>query len=203
MIKPVVENEAGYYFPECFTDADTPQAQFYHMLLRGLTHKLNNLQAVVQGFASLLDMTDGLDEAARENIQHMKEASQNASKLVEKTLFAGGCSKVEPSRVSLADTIPMLLESLREEVSPYNVLFNVNLSPDLPLVMADQTRFREVLFALVINAAEAAQGKGEISLDVLSPGQVPDTPQTHVDIFIRNTGSEIPADKIEQVFDPF
>ena len=39
---------------------------FHQELLRGLTHKLNNMLAIIQGFSSLILMSDEQDAATRE-----------------------------------------------------------------------------------------------------------------------------------------
>ena len=56
---------AAYLFPEKIDLENPVLAEFYVTYLRGLTHKLNNLLAVFQGFSSLLMMNDGLDGSAR------------------------------------------------------------------------------------------------------------------------------------------
>ena len=43
---------------------------FHQELLRGLTHKLNNMLAIIQGFSSLILMSDEQDASTKENMIH-------------------------------------------------------------------------------------------------------------------------------------
>ncbi len=184
----------------------TPAGDFFNILMRGLTHKQNNFLAVIQGFSSLILMNDGLDETIKENLDHMKEAAQGAAGLAERILAAGGCVRITPQAVRLQDYIPLMESGMRAPFLKLNVPLQINVSPDLPPVMIDSGRFKEVLNDILLNAAEAValSGKsGAAALDVLPSGQVPESRPGHVDIFIRNTGNTIPPEKIRDVFKPF
>ncbi len=198
-----IHKETGFTFPEKLVDQNSPTAKYYNELLRGLTHKLNNLLAVIQGFSSLILMQEGLDEMSKENLQHMKEAGTTASSLGERVLPAGGCARVDVGEVDLGEAIPHLVTRLRESVEGANLPFNTNVADGLPAVLADQGKLREILDELVSNAIDAAAPRGDVTLDVLPPGQVPGSDAQCVDIFVRNTGSEIPQEKLLEIFKPF
>jgi signal transduction histidine kinase len=59
------------------------------------------------------------------------------------------------------------------------------------------------LIELIANGAEAAaEAGGEVSLDVVAPGELT-AGSDKVDIFVRNTGSTIPVEKQAELFQPF
>ena len=66
---------ASYYFPKA-VEMDESVIAFFGELLRGMTHKLNNSLAVIQGFSSLMAMSGG--GGSKENIEHVKQASESA-----------------------------------------------------------------------------------------------------------------------------
>jgi signal transduction histidine kinase len=177
--------------------------EFYNQLLRGMTHKLNNLLAVIQGFSSLIMMNDDLDAGTRENLEHMKEAAMGASGLSERVLSAAGCARINRQSVVLSDYLPMIDGNLRGPVAKLGVPFSLHLAANVPPVSADPGRLKEVLVEILRNAAEAAaESGGEASLDVVAPGEA--TPGSdRVDIFIRNTGPTIPPESLAKVFEPF
>ncbi len=184
----------------------SPVGDFFNVLLRGLTHKQNNFLAVIQGFSSLILMSDGLDPGVKENLDHMKEAAQGAAGLAERILAAAGCVRINPQSVQLKDYIPLIEGSLRTPCQRLGVAFQLNISPDLPPVSADNGRLKDVLTEVILNGAEAvvASGKpGVVGLDILPPGQMPGGRPGCVDIFIRNTGATIPPEKLKDVFKPF
>ena len=69
---------------------------------------------------------------------------------------------------------------------------------------ADAAYLKLALAELVANAAEGAGAAGgEMAMDVLAPGQATPLEENRIDIFIRNTGSEIPGDQMANIFKPF
>ena len=193
-----------FIFADHFAITDEANSEFYNQLLRGMTHKLNNLLAVIQGFSSLIMMDDGLDETVVENLTHMKEAAQNASGLSERILPAGGCCNCSMQSLKLQDYLPMIDKSLREPFVKANVPFQMNVPSEMPAVNADPGRLKEILLELLNNAAEAAAPNGgEVALDILNPGQASPAENRTLDIFVRNTGSQIDMNKVEKIFQPF
>ena len=80
----------------------------------------------------------------------------------------------------------------------------MNVPSEMPAVNADPGRLKEILLELLNNAAEAAAPNGgEVALDILNPGQASPLENRTLDIFVRNTGSQIDMNKVEQIFQPF
>lgn len=197
---------SGFYFPEPIVVQGTPVGDYYNALLRGLTHKLNNYLAVIQGFSSLILMSDGLPGGVRENLDHMKEATQGANQLGERILAAGGCARMNPQAIQLKDFLPLIEPNLRPVCNRLNVPLQINIAPEVPPILADNGRFKEILCELVTNAAEAVQmggRSGAAAIDVLPPGRIAGGRPGHVDLFIRDTGPGIPPEKMKDVFRSF
>jgi signal transduction histidine kinase len=178
--------------------------QFYDNLLRGLTHKSNNFLAVIQGFSTLILMQDDLDPQTRENAEHIKEAGDNSKRLFERILTAGGCANCTAQLVQLHDFLTLAKSSFDQVCDRNGVNLTMNVPPVATGVTADISRLKEVLLELVSNAAEAAgKGGGEVMIEVLPPGQATPIEQNRVDIFIRNTGSELTPDQLREIWKPF
>lgn len=177
---------------------------FHQELLRGLTHKLNNLLAVIQGFSSLILMNDDLDPSVQENVQHIREASVNVTALSERIRSAGGCAKVSVQPLPLNDYLAAVEGAIRDPFQKAGVHLDLEVQPGLPAVLVDPTKFKDVLVELLKNAAEAAQkGGGRALLRICGPGHITPAEQHRVDILVSNTGSQIPPDKLQDVFRPF
>lgn len=185
--------------------ATTETGDGYHQeLLRGVTHKLNNLLAIIQGFSSLILMNDDLDEGSKENMQHIKEASVAVSGLSERIRVAGGCAKISPQTLNLADYLTAVEASLREPFIRAGVPFDIEVPPGLPNVEIDPSKLKDLLLEILRNAAAGAQsGGGRALMQVSGPGIVTPTQEGRVDILITNTGSTIPQDKLQEIFKPF
>lgn len=177
---------------------------FHQELLRGLTHKLNNLLAVIQGFSSLILMTDDLDPGVAENMQHIREASVGVSALSERIRSAGGCAKLSPQPLSLNDYLGVVEGALLEPFNKNGVQLEADVQVALPPVLVDPTKFKDILLELLKNAAEAAaKGQGRAMLKIAGPGVITPAEQRRVDILVSNTGSQIPPEKLQEIFRPF
>jgi len=177
---------------------------FHQDLLRGLTHKLNNMLAIIQGFSSLILMSDERDAATRENMQHIKEASMAISTLSERIRQAGGCAKLSIQSLNLNEYLNVVDATLREPFKTMGVPFEIEVASSLPPVEVDPTKLKDILVEILRNAAEGAQkGGGRALMQVSAPGIVSPVQEGRVDILITNTGSTIPKEKIQDIFKPF
>ena len=198
-------NPTDYHFASIPDLGEGPARQHYEKLFRGLAHKLNNQTSVVHGFSSLLLMQDNLDSGVRDNISHMKDASNQMSALMSRVLLLAGCGRPAMQRVQLGEFLTMMDRAMRELMQGLGVPFTLNVAKDLPAIQADPSRLRELLFELLRNAAEAADaaGNGQVAFDAFAPGQASPIDDPHVDIFIRNSGQTIPPAKVATAFEPF
>jgi signal transduction histidine kinase len=104
----------------------------------------------------------------------------------------------------VGDYLPAIENSINEPFIKAGVPFAIEVQPGLPAILVDPTKFKDVLMELLKNAAEAAQkGNGQALLRAYGPGYITPAEQQRVDILVSNTGSEIPADKLQENFRPF
>jgi signal transduction histidine kinase len=198
-------NPSDYHFASIPDLGDGPTRRYYENLFRGLAHKLNNQTSVVHGFSSLLLMQDNLDSGVRDNLSHMKEASNQMSALMSRVLLLAGCGRPAPQRVQFAEFLARMDRPMRELMYGLGVPFTANIAKDLPAIQADPSLLRELLMELLRNAAEAATaaGNGQVAFDTFAPGQASPIGTPHVDMFIRNSGQTIPPGKIATAVEPF
>jgi len=195
----------GYLMTQVPPFHGTPAEEFWYDLHKGLIHKHNNFLAVIQGFASLILMGGEVDGTTKENLEHIKEATQGATAMGERFLTAAGLSRINLQPVQLAEYLPLMEGNLRLPCQRLNVPLQVSVTPGVPAVKADNAKLKDLLLELIQNGAEAvaASGKpGAVALDVLPPGQVPEGRPGFVDIFVRNTGA-IPPEKMQDIFKSF
>lgn len=193
---------ADFHFPPA-TEAASSPCRPDESLWRGLAHKLNNQISVVHGFASLMMMQDTLDHASRENVGHMKQAANQMAGILGKVLFLAGVQSNTPQRVDLNVFFAGLHAPLHNLMDMADVPCALDIRPDLPAVIADPARLREMIIELWKNAADAAGSDGQVAMDVFGPGLASPPESRQVDIFIRNSGRTIPPEKLPSIFEPF
>jgi signal transduction histidine kinase len=177
---------------------------FHQELLRGLTHKLNNLLAVIQGFSSLILMTDDLDPDIAQNMQHIREASVGVASLSERIRTAGGCAKLQMQALNLNEYLGLIQSALLDPFTKNNLQLEAEVQPNLPSILVDPSKLKDVLVELFRNAAEAAgPAGGRAMLKIAGPGVITPVEQNRVDILISNTGTPLPVDKLPNAFRAF
>tara|TARA_R110002096_G_scaffold362892_5_gene556041 strand:+ start:694 stop:1455 length:762 start_codon:yes stop_codon:yes gene_type:complete len=200
----ITKLRSQFLFADHLVLDESPTRDFYKELLRGLAHKNNNVLAVVQGFSSLILMND-LDDNTRENIEQMRSSSQHSSSLSERILTAGGCARISPQSLNLADFFPLMDGNLRSICEGHEVGFTLNVAEGLSPITADTSRLKEVLVELIKNGAEAAasESAGHVQLDVLASGVLSPESEERVDIVIRNNGPTIKEERLPEIYKPF
>lgn len=175
-----------------------PNAEaFYGQLLRGTTHKLNNLLAVIHGFSSLILMNENLEASEVENLEHMKDAAQSASSLSEKILAVGGCSKVTVQGVVTGEFINGLDEVMRKPFKEKEIPFEIDPGVDLLHMSTDGSRLKDVIMELLKNAAEASAETGGGASIAFRPS----ADESRIEILVENTGSTI--GDMAEIYEPF
>ena len=203
MAHPTFSEEDFTFAPPLILE-DEHSRTYISYLMRGFVHKLNNLLAVMEGFSSLILMDQNQDEAVTESLQHMRDAARNASSLSKRSLTAGGCANINFQELRLDDFLTMLDTGLHEPFTRLGVDFEMKVSPNLPHITTDASRLKEIIGEVLKNAAEAASlVGGKAWMEVYEPSKAGQGHKGVVYILIHNTGSDIPPDKLAEIFRPF
>lgn len=189
------------------------------VLSAGLAHDLNNILAAVTGNAEVALQLSGEDSLLREALEDIREAGRRGAAMVQQMLrFArGGVLTREPVDLAAAarETLQMLRGTFGAGVTARAEL------PDSPvMVMADPVAVRQVLMNLIINAAEAMEGRGgtlvvraalrAVTLEELTRclkgiciGCGALRPGTYALVEVSDTGRGMDAATRERIFEPF
>ena len=174
------------------------QRFFFGQLLRGTTHKLNNILAVIHGFSSLLLMNESRDASEAENLEQMKSAAKRASILGEQILAAGGCSQVTVTEVNTDGLVSGLESSMRKPFEERQIRLEIVRDPELSNISTDASRLRDILIGLLENAAEAAAETGGTARISFRPSS---SESSRLEIMVENTGPSIPD--MAAIYQPF
>ncbi len=183
-------------------------------LVRGLTHRMNNILTLFHGYVGLMLENDGLDKDTREGLVKIKEGARAASDLMDRTHTLVRPSAVVWREIDLATFVPMLRPCF-EAMHGKRTRLEFDCPPEVPPVWADTSRLKTVLFELVRNACEATLATGGTVRIEIAPE--PPTanhaaasgtscaaqPIQWVAVKITDNGPGIPPGMEEKVFQPF
>lgn len=192
-----------FVHPTRFAYAAKPNDSFHQDMLRGFTHKLNNLLGVIQGFSSLGLMDDNLSPSTAEGLEHIQEAAADILRLGERVRSAGGCALPHLQSLDLGNYLRLMQSALAAPFNNGNVPFEIELETPLPPIRVDPTRFREVLIEVLTNAADAAREHGGGVLLTICELQADEPANRCVELRVRNDGPALPGGPLERAFDPF
>lgn len=167
-----------------------------------LAHELNQpLTAVSSYVAGCERLADAATEEEMARLKYgLKEARTNALRagdVIRRLRAMIERGEVEKRSVNLAEVVEETLELMLMGVTPAGLVCETDIAPDL-MVEADAIQLQQVLLNLTRNAAEAMEEaeRKELLISAVDHG-------THVTIEVHDTGSGIPAEMQDALFEPF
>src|SRR5688572_4148649 len=122
--------------------------QFQEQLIRGLSHRMNNILSLFHGYLGLLMEDKKLDAVTREGLAKIKEGARAASDLMERAQSLARPTGAVWRDVNLGDLLRQLRPTLEGYCGP-RIKLEIECADDLPTVWADASRIRMAISELV------------------------------------------------------
>ncbi len=124
--------------------------------------------------------------------------------IIKGLLSLSKSSELHLSRVDLRDAINQTLMLLDSELKKYGITVVQEAAAADPTVEADQAQLKQVFLNVILNAVQAMQGGGTITVSMADrPDGKREDSIDAVRVTICDTGPGIPPDALQRVFDPF
>jgi nitrogen-specific signal transduction histidine kinase/CheY-like chemotaxis protein len=170
--------------------------------LASMSHELRTPLNAISGFAQLLGRSaDALDREKRiRYAQSIVEASTRLEKIIDDVLdmarFETGHVNVNCEVLDCLEIMTEVSRTLEVSARKTGVLFSVDVSANLPSIVADRGRLIQVLLNLGSNAIKYNVEGGWVLLTALPCDDV-------VRFIVRDTGKGIAAERHREIFEPF
>lgn len=145
------------------------RARAFERLIAGATHEANNTLTTIQGLAMLL-RSAAVDPEAIEDLDVMVEESRRAIAIMRTLRSFAGRSDSEPQPCSLNDTVGLVADIRRYECRARGMSLDLQLDPDLLLVVAEPTALLHVVLLPVLQAEDAVAALSADDEDGDAPG---------------------------------
>ncbi|HEY4403468.1 MAG TPA: response regulator [Xanthobacteraceae bacterium] len=177
-------------------------------LTSGVAHDFNNLLTVVLGNIGFLEK--GLESNAKavQRLSFMRNAAERGAKLTSQLLAFSRRQRLEPKPINLNMAVQSMRDLL-ESTMGGSVQIETVLRQDLWAALVDPTQIELVVLNLAINARDAMQVGGRLTVETsnvtLGPAHRPEEPPEgdYVMISVGDTGSGMPPDVVAKCFEPF
>jgi len=186
------------------------QSEFHDHLVRGITHRMNNILSLFHGYLGLLIDDKKLDPETVAGLRRIRDGAEAASKLMDRTKALANSSSSVWRAVAPADFLRTLMPSL-QLYADRGIRLEPTCETGLPDLWVDTARLRLALKEIVKNACEASPAGGVVRISIKPHARAVRTngrrvtapPITWTAITVSDSGTGISADLNKKVFNPF
>ena len=179
-------------------------------LAGGVAHDFNNLLTAIIGYTSLLLKAIPAEDPKHEDLLEIDRAAARATELTHQLLAFSRRQMLQPTLIDLnavlSDTMRMLGRLLGEHIE-----LAILPDPGLGVVKADRGQIEQVIINLAVNARDAMEAGGKLTLETRNvtldrsyasehPGA---TEGEFVMLAVTDTGSGMDAATQARIFEPF
>ncbi len=177
-------------------------------LTGGVAHDFNNLLTVIKGSVDLLRRSELSEEKRRRYTDAISDTADRAVKLTSQLLAFAPRQALQPVVFDVSRNVEALRDMLHS-LTGSQIAVTIRPCATPCFVDADPSQFDTALVNMAVNARDAMEGSGTITIALEQVTQMPAT-RSHppvegdfVAISITDNGSGIAADKVGQIFEPF
>ena len=156
-----------------------------------VAHDLRNPLGIIKNAVELIEISsnDQMDEKLKKRINLIKKASERMSRQITDILDFTRTRELQLEKTSLKNILESSLKSIDTE--PVKII-----KPKNDVIINCDSKQLEVVFTNILtNAIQAIENSGAIKVRITEN-------EEDVSIEFEDSGSGIPKDKIEQIFDP-
>jgi two-component system NtrC family sensor kinase len=167
-------------------------------LAAGVAHEINNPLAGILTFSMLALEDCDQDHPLKPSLEIIIKQTLRCRETVKGLLDFARQSSAAPSIVDVNSIVDKTLQLLENQTIFQNIKTVRNLTQNLPNVFIDPGELQQVVVNIVINAADAMEESGVLTIDTSSASRTQE-----VLIKISDSGKGIPDDVLPLIFEPF
>jgi PAS domain S-box-containing protein len=179
-------------------------------LAGGISHDFNNLLTVITGYSTLALQKIGSEHAAAKDIEQVINAGERATTLIRQLLAFGRRQILDPQPINVNIFIASIHKILCRLIGE-NISLTTELSMDIGLVLADPSQVEQIIMNLVINARDAMERGGVITIETANCSIDSNFVRKnrgalegdYIVISVRDTGMGMSEEVISRIFEPF
>jgi signal transduction histidine kinase len=177
-------------------------SDFQDQLVRGLSHRMNNILTLFHGYLGLLLENQQLDRNTQEGLAKIKQGASQAAELMDRTQALVRPSTTVWRTIDMGEYLRFLRPGFDAFRGPKTTI-ELEIADDAPRVQGDAARIKAALVELVKNACEATFVNGGTVHISLRGETLPGQCGTWAVFTVKDDGSGIPEELKDKIFTPF
>lgn len=179
-------------------------------LAGGVAHDFNNILTVVIGYTELAINGLKAEDPLRNFLGEILKAARRSADLIDQLLAFARKQAINPRQLDLNANVENMLKMLRHLIGEDIALDWIPASARLQ-VKIDPTQLEQILINLCVNARDAINGNGKITIETAS-AQIDEmfcqlnkgfSPGEFVILTITDDGCGIEEESLKNIFEPF
>ncbi len=171
----------------------------------GVAHEINNPLGIISQEVQWIEhiLTNGSidqlrqDKDLNESVKEISLQVDRCKEIVSKLLSLAREMKPVVQRVELNDLIDNITDLVKKEAAAKQIQIYTKFQRGLPSVYTDPPLLRQVVLNLLVNATQAIDKSGEITVSTIGANN------QAVEITVKDSGCGIPKENLEKIFTPF
>jgi hypothetical protein len=165
-------------------------------LAAGLAHEIRNPLAGIAGVIEIVGRDLPVTSPARPVVKDVRQEIARISRTLTDLLETARPHPPQIRRSNLNTTVEHAVMLARQQVISKPIQIELQKAPDLPEVEHDSNQIHQVLLNLLLNAEQAVEGAGIVTVEVGSQDDC-------ASVVITDTGRGISAQVLANIFRPF
>ncbi len=167
-------------------------------LAAGVAHQLNNPLGGITLFTKLVMEEYDLEPGAKDDLKRVLRDAERCRDIIRELLEFSRQTRDLKQPLNINNKITRTLFLLENQAIFQNITVVKKLDAALPQVMADSQQMNHMLMNIILNAVQAMEEKGKLTVTSYFEAKI-----DKVRIEISDTGPGIPEDIKPHIFEPF
>ena len=167
-------------------------------LSAGIAHEINNPLGIILGYTQLLLRNEAQGSERQADLQTIEKHVRNCKSIVENLLNFTRSSPPQKEELHIHDTLDDVIKFIGHHTDLEQIDFSVHYDCNIPNLMLDEKKIRQVFINLLMNAVHAIQKRGTIQVTTRY-----DSLGERALIDISDSGYGIEPRNLARIFDPF
>jgi two-component system NtrC family sensor kinase len=172
-------------------------------LAAGVAHEINNPLTGVLTYTHMLLRRKDIADDIRSDLEMIAQSTERVRAIVKGLLDFSRQTRLDREPTDVNRLVRSTISLMENQALLKGLSVKFKPGENLPMLTLDRSQFQSVLLNVIINALDATEPGGDITVSTGISLSASDPGKKGVEIAIADTGCGIPPEHLDKLFDPF